>query len=194
MDSLTVRAPVPGIVIYQRDRLNQLPQLGSNWSPTNWILQIPDLSTMRVKVNVDEMDVGKVRVGQKARITVPALQGLALDAKVIEMSSILTLASNDRAQKVATARVELDTGQDLSLLRPGMSVNVQIQVGIISKALAIPMSCIQERNGGSYVQVYLPDKKNFEWREIDLLTNDEELAVIKSGLEEKERIRSKPKV
>jgi HlyD family secretion protein len=194
MDSLTVRAPVSGIVIYKRDQLNQLPQLGSNWSPMNWILQIPDLSTMRVKVSVDEPDVGKVRVDQKVRVTVPALQGLALDAKVIEMSSILTTASFDRAQKVATARVELEPGQDLSMLRPGMSVNVQVQVGIINQALAIPMSCIQERNGGSYVQVYKADKKNFEWREIELQTNDENLAVIKSGLTEKERIRSKPKV
>ncbi|MBZ5498349.1 MAG: efflux RND transporter periplasmic adaptor subunit [Acidobacteriia bacterium] len=194
MDSLTVRAPVAGVVIYKRDFNNEPPALGSNVTPMNPVLEIPDLSTMRVKVLVDEIDAGKVRIGQKARITVPALQGLAFDGKVIDMSAILKQASYDRAQKIAEARVELDPGQDLSLLRPGMSANVQIQVGIISQALAIPLGCIQERNGGSYVQVYDPVKKDFQWRQIELQANDEELAVVRAGLGEKEQIRSKPKI
>jgi multidrug efflux pump subunit AcrA (membrane-fusion protein) len=160
----------------------------------NAVLEIPNLSTMRVKVLVDEIDAGRVKIGQTTVITVPALQGMKFDGKVIELSSILKQASYDRAQKIAEARVELDAGQDLSLLRPGMSANVQIQVGIITQALAIPLSCIQERNGGSFVQVYLKDKKAFDWRQIELLTNDESLAVVKSGLQEKEQIRSKPKV
>jgi len=194
MDSLIVRAPISGVVIYKRDFNNDPPQLGSNQNPMNAVLEIPNLSTMRVKVLVDEIDAGRVKIGQTTVITVPALQGMKFDGKVIELSSILKQASYDRAQKIAEARVELDTGQDLSLLRPGMSANVQIQVGIMTQALAIPLSCIQERNGGSFVQVYLKDKKAFDWRQIELLTNDESLAVVKSGLQEKEQIRSKPKV
>jgi len=194
MDSLIVRAPISGVVIYKRDFNNDPPQLGSNQNPMMAVLEIPDLSTMRVKVLVDEIDAGRVKIGQTTVITVPALQGMKFDGKVIELSSILKQASYDRAQKIAEARVELDAGQDLSLLRPGMSANVQIQVGIMTQALAIPLSCIQERNGGSFVQVYLKDKKAFDWRQIELLTNDESLAVVKSGLQEKEQIRSKPKV
>ena len=54
---------------------------------------------------------------------------MVFDGKVIELSAILKQASMDRAQKIAEARVELEAGQELSLLRPGMSANVQIQVG-----------------------------------------------------------------
>jgi HlyD family secretion protein len=194
MDSLIVRAPVDGVVIYKRDYNNEPPALGSNQTPMNTVLEIPDLSTMRVKVLVDEIDAGKVRIGQRARVIVPALQGMTFDGKVIELSAILKQASMDRAQKIAEARVELETGQDLSLLRPGMSANVQIQVGIIYNALVIPLSAIQERNGGSFVQVYKADKKQFEWRQIELQANDEELAVVRVGLAEKEQIRSKPKL
>jgi HlyD family secretion protein len=194
MDSLIVRAPVAGVVIYKRDYNNEPPQLGSNVTPMNPVLEIPNLSTMRVKVLVDEIDAGRVRIGQTAVITVPALQGMKFDGKVIELSSILKQATFDRAQKIAEARVELDPGQDLSLLRPGMSANVQMQVGIINQALAIPLNSIEERNGGSYVQVYLKDKKAFEWRQIELQANDESLAVVKTGLQEKEQIRSKPKL
>jgi HlyD family secretion protein len=194
MDSLIVRAPVSGVVIYRRDYNNEPPALGSNVTPMNTVLEIPDLSTMRVKVLVDEIDAGKVRKGQTAVITVPALQGMKYDGKVVELSSILKLATYERSQKIAEARVELDLGQDLSLLRPGMSANVQIQVGIISQALAIPLNSIEERNGGSYVQVYLKDKKAFEWRQIELQANDESLAVVKEGLSEKVQIRAKPKL
>jgi len=194
MDSLIVRAPVDGVVIYKRDFNNEPPALGSNQTPMNTVLEIPDLSTMRVKVLVDEIDAGRVRVGQRARIVVPALQGMVFDGKVIELSAILKQASMDRAQKIAEARIELESGQDLSLLRPGMSANVQIQVGIISNALVIPLNAIQERNGGSFVQVYRADKKQFEWRQIELQANDEELAVVRAGLAEKEKIRSKPKL
>jgi multidrug efflux pump subunit AcrA (membrane-fusion protein) len=149
---------------------------------------------MRVKVMVDEIDAGRVKLGQRARVIVPALQGLAFDGKVIELSSILKQPDPSRAQKIAEARVELEPGQDLTLLRPGMSANVQIQVGIIPDALAIPLGSIQERNGGSFVQVYNPVKKIFDWRQIELKTNDEELAIIRQGLSENEKIRSKPKL
>ena len=195
MDSLIVRAPVAGVVIYKRDYNNEpKPVVGADVNPMDPVLEIPDLSTMRVKVMVDEIDGGKVRVGQRARIIVPALQGTTFDGKVIELSAILKQATYDRAQKVAEARVELDLGQDLSLLRPGMSASVQLMVGTINQALVIPLAAIQERNGGSFVQVLRADKKDFEWRAIELQTNDELSAVVKSGLEAGEKIRSKPKV
>jgi multidrug efflux pump subunit AcrA (membrane-fusion protein) len=75
-----------------------------------------------------------------------------------------------------------------------MSASIQLQVGTIPQALVIPLACIQERNGGSYVQILRPDKKDFEWRAIELLTNDDLSAVVKSGLQVTDKIRSKPKV
>jgi HlyD family secretion protein len=195
MDSLIVRAPVAGVVIYKRDYNNEpKPVVGADVNPMDPVLEIPDLSTMRVKVMVDEIDAGKVRLGQRSRVIVPALQGMTFDGKVIELSAILKQATYERAQKVAEARVELDPGQDLSLLRPGMSASVQLMVGTINQAIVIPLAAIQERNGGSFVQVLRADKKDYEWRAIELQTNDDLSAVVKSGLEAGEKIRSKPKV
>jgi multidrug efflux pump subunit AcrA (membrane-fusion protein) len=195
MDSLVVRAPVAGVVIYKRDFNNEpLPQPGKSFSPTNAVMELPDLSTMRVKVLVDEVDAGKVKVGQKANVTIPTLQGMQFSGTVIELSAILKQATYDRPQKIAEARVELDPGQELTLLRPGMSANVQIKVGVIPNAVVIAMSSIQERNGGSYVQVYRPDLKTFEWRQIELQTNDESSAVVRAGLDAGEKIRTKPKI
>jgi HlyD family secretion protein len=192
MDSLTVRAPVSGVVIYKRNWNNEPREIGSYVSSMDTVLEIPDLSTIRAKIYVDEVDVGKVKVGQEANIVVDAVQGRAFRGKVTAIGTILKQATFDRPQKIAEAFVEFqDT--DLKQLRPGMSVKAQLQVGKYSQVVVIPLSSIQERNGRSFVQVWRPADKTWEWREIQLRTNDGLTAVVESGLEANEKIRVKPR-
>jgi len=193
MDSYTVRAPVAGVVIYKRDWNNEATQIGSNVFGMNPVLEIPDLSSIRARVQIDEIDCGKVQVGQDANISVDAVQGRSFSGKVISIGTILKQATFDRPQKVNDTYVELNNA-DLKQLRPGMNVKAQIQVGQYSKVVVIPLSSIQERNGRSFVQVWQPAAKSFEWREIQLRTNDGLTAVVESGLDANEKIRVRPKV
>ena len=193
MDSLTVTAPVSGVVIYRRDWNNEARQVGSFIFMLDTVIELPDLSTLRAKVMVDEVDAGKVRVGQSAQVVIDAVQGKTFNGKVTAISAILKQAAYDRPQKVAEAWVEFQ-GPDMKLVRPGMSTRAQIQVGSYPKAIVIPLSSIQERDGRSFVQVWQPEKKEYKWREIQLLTNDGLSAVVSSGLETNEQIRAKPKV
>jgi HlyD family secretion protein len=193
MDSYTVRAPVSGVVIYKRDWNNEAKQVGSNVFVMDTIMEIPDLSTMRAKIQVDELDSGKVRVGQEAILTVDSVQGKSFVGKVANVGTILKQASFDRPQKVNDIYVEFDN-LDKKLLRPGMSLKSQIRVGQYPQAVVIPLSSIQEREGRSFVQVWQPKNKAFEWREIQLQTNDGMTAVVESGLNANEKIRARPKV
>ena len=106
---------------------------------------------------------------------------------------MLKQASFDRAQKISDTYVELDN-VDTKLLRPGMNLKAQIQVDKYPQVVVVPLSSIQERDGRSFVQVWKPETKSFEWREIQLRTNDGLTAVVESGLNGDERIRVKPKV
>jgi len=108
------------------------------------------------------------------------------------VSTILKQATFDRPQKIMDTYVQLNPA-DLKQLRPAMSLKSQILVGRYPQALVIPLSAIQERDGRSLVQVWQPEKKEWEWREIGLKTNDGMTAVVESGLEANERIRVKPK-
>ena len=63
-------------------------------------MEIPDLSTLRAKVLVDEVDAGKVKVGQDAQVMVDAVQGRVFAGKVSYISAILKQAAYDRPQKV----------------------------------------------------------------------------------------------
>lgn len=192
IDSLTVRAPTTGIVIYKRDFNNEAKQIGSYVSTTETVLEIPDLSTIRAKLYVDEVDAGKIQVGQDANIIVDAVQGRAFKGKLTGMSTILRQLTFDRPLKIMEAYVQLES-KDLKQLRPGMSVKAQVQVGQHHQALVIPLSSIQERDGRSFVQVWQQAKKEWEWREIRLKTNDGLTAVLDSGLNVDEKIRVKPK-
>jgi HlyD family secretion protein len=193
MDSYTVRAPVAGVVIYKRDWNNEAKEAGSNVFVMDTVMEIPDLSSIRAKIQIDEIDSGKVKVGQEANITVDAVQGKTFGGTVTSIGTILKQASFDRPQKVNEIYVEIKD-EDKKQLRPSMNVKAQIRVGQYSQVVVIPLSSIQERDGRSFVQLWQPATKTFEWREIQLRTNDGLTAVVESGLNANEKIRARPKV
>jgi|WetSurMetagenome_2_1015567.scaffolds.fasta_scaffold108140_2 HlyD family secretion protein len=193
MDSYTVRAPVDGVVIYKRDWNNEAREVGSNVFVMDAIMEIPDLSTLRARIQIDEIDSGKIKAGQDASIEVKSVQGRAFNGSVTSIGTILKQANYDRPQKVNDVYVKLRDA-DTKVLRPGMNLSAKILVGQYSQAVVIPWSSIQERDGRSFVQVWQPAAKTFEWREIQLRTNNGQAAVIESGLNANERIRVKPKV
>jgi HlyD family secretion protein len=192
MDSYTVRAPVSGVVIYKRDWNNEAKTVGSNIFGMDAVMEIPDLSTIWARIQVDEVDSGKLKIGQTANISVDAVRGQTFIGKIVSIGTILKQANFDRPQRTCDAYVEFTEG-DRKALRPSMNLKAQILVGQYSKVVAIPLSSIQERDGRSFVQVWQPEKKAYSWREIHLKTNDGVTAVIDSGLNANERIRIKPK-
>jgi HlyD family secretion protein len=191
MDSFVVRAPVAGVVIYKRNWNNEASEIGSNIFAMDAVMELPDLSSIRAKIQVDEIDSGKIKVGQEANITVDSVRGRTFTGKIVSIGTILKQATFDRPQKVIDAYLEI--GQlDTQLMRPGMNLKAQIRVGEYPQVVVIPMSSIQERDGRSFVQVWKPEVKKFEWREVSLRTNDGMTAVVEAGLDANEKIRARP--
>jgi len=193
MDSLVVRAPVAGVVIYKRDWDSDAIEVGDDVFVMMPVIEMPDLSSIRARVQVDEIDSGRVEVGQEATIAVDAARSRSIGGNIASIGTILKQASFDRPQKVCDVYIEIDA-EDASQLRPGMSLKATIKVGEYTNAVVIPLSSIKEIDGRSFVEVLNPDSKSFEWREITLLTNDGLNAVVETGLDGEESIRIKPRV
>ena len=193
MDLYTVRAPVAGVVIYKRDWNNEAKEVGSNVSAQDVVMEIPELSTLRAKIQVDEIDSGRIRVGQVVGITVDAVQGRSFAGTVASIGTILKQASFDRPQKVMEIYANL-TDLDVKTLRPGMSMRAQIRVGEYPDAIVIPMTSIEGRDGRSFIQVYNDLTKRVDWREVRLRTNDGVVAVVESGVTAGEKIRTRPQL
>jgi HlyD family secretion protein len=192
-EACIVRAPISGVVIYKRNWNNEaMAVVGGSVTGNNPIMEIPDLSTIRARVQIDEVDSGKIKLGQDATISVSAVPGQIFGGKVTSTCTILKQLDFTRPQKTCDTYVDLES-VDMKHLRPGMNLSAKVMVGQYSKVVVIPLSSIQERDGRSFVQVWQPEAKSFTWREIQLKTNDGLTAVVESGLNANEKIRVKPK-
>ncbi|MDI1245049.1 MAG: efflux RND transporter periplasmic adaptor subunit [Rhodoferax sp.] len=106
-----------------------------------------DLRQMRLQVNVDEADVGRVKLGQPATFTVSAFPGRRFPAKITRVAYGSTITDN-----VVTYQTLLDVqNQDLSL-RPGMTATSTITAVERKNVLQVPNTALRfspQANGGA---------------------------------------------
>jgi HlyD family secretion protein len=129
-------APVDGTVVSRNMDVGQTVA-ASFQAPT--IFQIAqDLTQMQVDTNVDESDVGPVRVGQKAAFTVDAYPGVTFPGEVAQIRQ-----APINVQNVVTYDVVVSlSNADLKLF-PGMTANVRIINGASPNALRLPAAALR---------------------------------------------------
>jgi HlyD family secretion protein len=123
-------------------------------------LIIADLTLMEVALDVNEVDISQIEVGQKAELRFDALPELTLSATV---TYVATLPNEGAAAAglavggtVITYPVKLELDEDDSRLKPGMSVNARITVNEVDNVLLVNALAIQERDGAPVVYVREP--------------------------------------
>ncbi len=129
-------APVDGIVT---SRSMDVGQTVTASFQTPVLFKIAeDLTRMQVHTNVDEADIGRVQVNQKATFTVPAFPDQPFEA-------VVTQIRNDPKveQNVVTYDVVMDVENKDLRLRPGMTANVVIQLTEIPDALIAPEQALR---------------------------------------------------
>ncbi|MEY4168192.1 MAG: HlyD family secretion protein [Blastocatellia bacterium] len=136
LDKTVIRSPLDGVVLRRHLRIGEIVASGPGGAPTP-ILTIADISRLRVRAEIDELDVGMVRSGQTAWITIDAFGRRRFNGRVERVGAILgrkTLYSGNPAEKndtkILETRIDLDSIDD-PLLRPqvGLRVNVFIDTG-----------------------------------------------------------------
>jgi HlyD family secretion protein len=103
-----------------------------------------NLTDMQVETSIDEADVGRIRVGQKASFTVDAFAGRSFSGEVRQVRKAATVISN-----VVTYTVVVSAANpDLTLL-PGMTANVRIVTAQKESALKVPNAALRFRPLGA---------------------------------------------
>jgi HlyD family secretion protein len=124
-------APVDGVVVARNMDVGQTVTASFQ---TPLLFKIAeDLTRMQVHTNVDEADIGRVRVGQKASFTVPAFPEENFHASVIQIRNDPKIEQN-----VVTYDVVLDVDNHELKLRPGMTADVHILLQEVADALIAP--------------------------------------------------------
>ena len=127
--TLTFRSPVSGIVMEKK------ALQGMRFMPGEALYQIADLSSVWVIADVFEQDIGLVKNGTQATVSINAYPGKTFSGRVSYVYP--TLSAETRTVPV---RVELvNTG---GLLKPGMFAQVKLPVGARGKVVTVPMSAV----------------------------------------------------
>jgi HlyD family secretion protein len=137
----TITAPSSGMVIYKKDRMGTKRKIGSSISPWDPVVAtLPDLRSMISKTYVNEIDVSKVKNGQKVTIVVDAFPERVYTGSVISVANIGEQLPNADA-KVFEVQIKVD-GSD-PILRPSMTTGNKIVTKTIDNVVFIPLECVQ---------------------------------------------------
>lgn len=138
-----VESPMNGVVITKGVELGETVTSGvSSFSNGTVLFTVADLKSLIIRVNLNEVDIAKVKVGEPARITLDAYPQKVFTGRV---SFVAPAAKLQDKIKVFPVEVELDKlGDDF---RTGMSANVEILGERREKAISIPLEALQRREG-----------------------------------------------
>ena len=142
MENYTITSPISGTIIEKDVKAGDT--VGSNSSSAETMCVIYDLSYLEMTLNVDELDILDIQVGQKVEITADAIDDQTFEGVVTSISSAGTTTGGTTTYPV-TIRID-DTGK----LMPGMNATAVIDIDSANDALSVPNAAIVR---GNYVLV-----------------------------------------
>ncbi len=131
-------SPIDGVVVSRSYDVGQTVA-ASFQAPTLFMIA-QDLTKMQVLTNIDEADVGRIRVGQVATFTVDAYPDQTFKGSVSQIR-----LSPQTVQNVVTYPVMLDVPNEDLKLKPGMTANVLIPVDVRHDVLRVPNAALRFR-------------------------------------------------
>jgi len=174
VSDLTVKAPVDGTL----SRVTVA--VGDKVTNATDLFRVANYSAMEVTINVDELDVAMVKVGQPAEITLDALPGKTYTGKVSKVNPEGTF-KNDIATFQVTVVIDQADG-----IMAGMNATVNITVEEKKDVLAVPVTAVTIARGAATVQVLENGQPVRKEVQVGLKTEDR--YEITSGLNEGDKI------
>jgi HlyD family secretion protein len=177
LSGFTITAPADGMVIYKKEWRGNKRKVGSYINPFDrTVATLPDLSSLLSKTFINEIDINKIKTGQKVNIRIDAFPEKAFTGVVFYVAKIGEKLPNTN-DKVFEVQVKID-GSD-PLLRPSMTTGNKIVINSINAAVYIPIECVQA-GVDSIPFVYTKNGK----KQIVLLgESNEKNVIIEKGLE-----------
>ncbi len=140
LSDYSIRAPIDGIIAALTAKVGQ----SASGSIGTLIAK-----QKIVKISLNEVDIAKIKLGQKATLTFDAIDSLTITGSVYGIDSVGTVS-----QGVVTYNVSISLDVDDSRVKPGMSVSAVVITNSVQDVVVVPSSAIKNKNGVSYVEVF----------------------------------------
>ena len=185
MDNYTITSPISGTIIEKNAKVGDALSTGSD------LCTIYDLSYLEMVINVDELQIGALSVGQKVQLTADAVTDKTYVGTVTRVS-MKGSSSGGTTTYPITIRID-----DTDGLRPGMNANAEIGVAEASNALVVPNAAVI-RGGYVLVSKKSPSAANavedmdapegYVYVKVETGVSDDSYTEIKSGLQEDDTV------
>lgn len=150
---LNVSAPMNGVIIRRPVELGDTVTSGvSSFNAGTIIATVADVGTMIIKAGINEVDIGKVRLGQAVKISLDAYPKVRFGGKI---ARIAPAARIEEKVKIFDVEVEVDRqGQEL---RTGMTANLDVLGDRATGVLTAPVEALFKRDDKEVVYVKKPE-------------------------------------
>jgi HlyD family secretion protein len=193
-DKRTVTAPAAGTIIAVNAVAGTAVSSGATMSTTATapLIQISDVSQMKVTVQANELDVSKLAVGQAAKATFSALPNVTSDAAITNIATTATAATATSTSTAAsgtgvtTYAVDLLIPSPDAALKPGMTASVAITTLTLPDVLMVPAAAVQTGGDGTaYVSVLTdPQRGTTDTRVVSVKATSTSQAAIEGNVSE----------
>jgi HlyD family secretion protein len=185
MENFQAKADRDGVVIYKTKWNGEKFRVGESVWMGQSLLEIPDLNTIIAEAYVPEVDIGKIKPGQPAEVTIDAFPDKVYAGSIKNVGKLVHPKAWDIPNKILDIQIALDQ-LDISIMRPSMSVKAKIKTSSIENCLAVPLKAIRTTAEGSMIKV----KTDQGWREqpVKLGESNGTEVVILDGLKAGDRI------
>ncbi len=137
----TIHSPIDGVITQINAEVGEVVMTGTMNNPGTIIMQVADLSVMMLLAELDESNVGQVKIGQTAKIHVPAYWEEEFDG-VVQNIALTHRMSNTGAKYYKT---EILIQGDVSKLRCGMTADVDIETNHYQDVIKVPSQAVLAR-------------------------------------------------
>lgn len=185
MENFQAKADRDGVVIYKTKWNGDKFRVGESVWMGQTILEIPDLNTIIAEAYVPEVDIGKIKPGQRAEVKIDAFPDKVYVGSIKSIGTLVRPKAWDIPNKILDIQIAFDQ-LDISIMRPAMSVKAKIQTSTIENCLAVPLKAVRTTAEGSMIKV----KTDQGWREqpVKLGESNGTEVVILEGLKAGDRI------
>lgn len=175
-----VKAPFAGTVYKTKAEKGGFARVGD---PMLWIA---DLDRLRVRANIDQVDLGRVALGQKATIASNAFPGRVWTARMAEVVPHVFVRENRSISEAFASVVPPTDG-----LVPGMTVDVEIVVAEVEDPLLVPTEALFTQEQKTYV--YRVDGNRIQMTSVDAGLSSGVAVEILTGVTVADRVVVGPK-
>src|SRR5450830_1010540 len=172
--TLTFRSPVAGIVMEKK------AVQGMRFMPGEALYQIADLSSVWVVAEVFEQDLGLVKTGARAKVSISAYPDKVFEGGVTYVYPTLKAETRTVAVRVEFANPGL-------LLKPGMFAQVELPVTAKDQVITVPVSAVID-SGTRQIVLIQQAPGRFEPREVKLGARSDTHVEVRDGVKEGEQV------